>query len=422
MAAHEGSSGNAMTSVAAVPLAARIFAAAGLIATLVGAIGAVALRIVDPVPAIPDTFGFSDVALVAFEVMGVTFASVGSLLVVRRPRNAIGWCMVLIGIGYGLGGTSSAVTFSLSAIDTEWAREATRFAGWLTVFLTTLGGILFAVGFIFPTGRGHTPRWDRFVRIIAISWPISLAMVVFQPGPLNIFPTIENPMGFGPDLRPLLGAQFSRIFLAGLPVALSALAWSLISRYRQAGVTERQQLKWFALAIGVCISGVSVAGVSAVVSNDPPEAGLAVFGFAGALVPVAIGIAILRHHLYDIDRIISRSIAYVIVTGTIGVVFAGLLLSLTGVMATVAGGETIAVAGSTLAASAMFQPVRRRVQRQVDRRFDRSSYDADLTVRTFAARLRDDLDLSAVRAEIVGTASSAVRPTTASIWLRGSSR
>jgi hypothetical protein len=162
--------------------------------------------------------------------------------------------------------------------------------------------------------------------------------------------------------------------------------------------------------------------VSAVVSNDPPEAGLAVFGFAGALVPAAIGIAILRHHLYDIDRIISRTIAYAIVTGTLGAVFGVLLLSLTSLMATVAGGETIAVAGSTLAASALFQPVRRWVQRQVDRRFDRSRYDADLTVQSFAARLRDDLDLSAVRAEIVGTASSAVRPTTAGIWLRGASR
>ena len=411
-----------MTPTGPISLAARIFAIVGLVVAVVGAIAAVTLRMVDPVTAIPDPFGFTDVALVGFEVMGVAFASVGSLLVIRRPRNAIGWSMVVIGVGYAVGGALAAATFSLSAIGSETATGAARYAGWLTVALTTLGGTMFAVGYMFPTGRGHTPRWDRFIRSCAIAWPIGLFAIVFQPGPLNIFPTIENPMGFGPDLRPLLGVQFSRLVLAGLPVLLVTLVWSLVSRYRLAGVIERQQLKWFALAIAVSIGALSVAGVGAVVSDDPPEAGLALFGFAGALVPVAIGIAILRNHLYDIDRIISRTIGYAIVTGTLGVIFAAFLLSLSGVTATVAGGETIAVAASTLAAFALFQPVRRRVQRAVDRRFDRSRYDADLTVRTFAARLRDDLDLETVRAEIAGTASVAVRPTSASVWLREASR
>jgi hypothetical protein len=395
---------------------------AGLTTAVVGAVAAITLRIVDPVPAIPDRFGFSDVALVGFEVMGVTFASVGSLLVVRRPRNAIGWCMVVIGVGYGLGGALAAVTFSLSAIDTEWGREATRVAGWITTLLTTLGGTLFIIGYIFPTGGGHTARWDRFVRLCAIAWPIGLVVMVFQPGPLNIFPTLENPVGFGPDLRPLVGAQFSRIVLLGMPVLLLTLVWSLVSRYRLASVTERQQLKWFAFSIAASIAAVSVAGVSPVVTDDPPEAGLALFGFAGALVPVAIGIAILRHHLYDIDRIISRTISYAVVTGTIGVVFLALLLSLTGVMTTVAGGETVAVAASTLAAFALFQPVRRRVQRAVDRRFDRTRYDAESTVRSFGARLRGDVDLGTIRTEIESTAISAVRPATASVWLRGAPR
>ena len=403
-------------------LAARIFAIVGLAAAVVGAVAAVTLRIVDPVPPIPDPFGFTDVALLGFEVMGVAFASVGSLLVIRRPRNAIGWCMVVIGVGYGVGGALAAATFSLSAIGTEPAMNAARYAGWITATFTTLGGTLFAIGFIFPTGRGHTPRWDRFVQIMAVCGPIWLLAIAFQPGPLNIFPTVENPMGFGPDLRPLLGVQFSRLVLPGLPVFLVILMWSLVSRYRLAGVTERQQLKWFALAIAVSIGAVSVAGVGAVVSDDPPEAGLALFGFAGALVPVAIGIAILRNHLYDIDRIVSRTIAYAIVTGTLGAIFAALLLSLTGITASMAGGETIAVAASTLAAFALFQPVRGRVQRAVDQRFDRSHYDADHTVRTFATRLRDDLDLETVRAEIVRTASAAMRPASASVWLRETPR
>jgi len=405
-----------------VPLAAKLFGAIGLGAAILGAIGAISLRLIDPVPAVPDAFGFSDIALVGFEVMGVTFASVGTLLVIRRPRNAIGWCMVLIGIGYGVGGFWAATTFSVAAIGTESAMRTVQFTGWLTVLFTTLGGIVFAIGFIFPTGRGHTPRWDRWIRLCAVSGPFWLLMILFQPGPLNIFPTIENPMAFAPDLRPSLGMQYSQLVLAGLPAFMAVLVWSLVSRYRLAGATERQQLKWFALAIGVSIGAVSVAGFGAVVSDDPPAAGLAVFGFAGALVPVAIGIAILRHHLYDIDRIISRTIAYAIVTGTLGVIFTALLLSLTGAMATVAGGETIAAAASTLTAFALFQPIRRRVQLAVDRRFDRSRYDADTTVRTFAARLRGDLDLGTVRAEIVATATSAVRPASAGVWLRSESR
>jgi hypothetical protein len=399
-------------------LAARIFVVAGLTATVAGAIGAIALRIVDPVPVVPDRFGFSDVALVGFEVMGVAFASVGSLLVIRRPRNAIGWCMVLIGISYGLGGASAAATSSLAAIDTESARRTTQFAGWLTVLLTTLGGFLFGIGFIFPTGRGHTPRWDRFVRIVVVSWPMSLALIVFQPGPLHLFPTIENPMGLGPDLRSLFGAQFSQVVLVGLPVLIAALSWSLVSRYRLAGVTERQQLKWFALAIVVSIGAVTFAGFGAVISDHPPEAGLAVFGFAGALVPVAIGIAILRHHLYDIDRIISRTIAYAILSGTIGVVFFALLLLLTGVMAAVAGGETIAVAGSTLLAAALFQPLRRRVQAAVDHRFNRARYDAERTAIDFAERLRDEVDLTALSGDISGVIKTALQPSTISVWIR----
>lgn len=404
------------------PLAAWLFSAGGLTAALVGAMGAITLRIVDPVPAIPDRFGFSDLALVGFEVMGVAFAAVGSLLVIRRPRNPIGWCMVVIGVGYGLGGALAAATFSIAATATESAMETARFTGWLTTTLTTLGCILFIIGFIFPTGRGHTLRWDRFVRLCAISWPIGLLTLVFQPGPLNIFPTLENPMAFGPDLRPVIGMQFSQILLFCSPVLVATVVWSLISRYRLASDTERQQLKWFALAIAVTIAAVSVAGVSAIVSDDPPEVGLTLFAFAGALVPVAIGIAILRHHLYDIDRIITRTIGYAVATGTIGAVFFAMLLLLTAVTATIAGGETVAVAASTLAAFALFQPLRRRVQGEVDRRFDRSRYDAELTVHGFGARLRGDLDLDTVGAEIVATAGSAVRPTTARLWLRGTPR
>jgi hypothetical protein len=401
---------------------ARPYAIAGWLAAIVGAVGAITLRIVDPVPMIPDALGFSDLALVGFEFFGVTFASVGALLVIRRPENAVGWCMVLIGAGNALAGLTGGVTSSAVA-DGPAGTTIAGLAGWLTNLFVMLGGLVIGLGFIFPTGRGHTPAWDRFVRFgaIALLWML-VFLVLIRPGPLQVFASIENPFGFGPDIRPLLGPQISTFVAASGVLIVPILALSIVSRYRMSGRVGRQQLKWFILAFLVAIGGFAAAGIGALISDEPPEAGLVVFGFAGALVPVAIGIAILRYNLYDIDRLISRTIAYGAVTGILGAVFVGSILALQGLLAPFTREQTIAVAVSTLAVFAIFQPVRRRVQATVDQRFDRARYDADQTVRTFASRLRGDMDLGTVSSEIVSTARATVRPTSASVWLRGSGR
>ena len=143
---------------------ARPYALVGCVVAVVGAVGSIVLRIVDPVPLLPGSFGFSGAALVGFELLGVSFASVGALLVIRRPGNAVGWCMVLIGDGYALGGLTAAITCSAAA-DGPAGAAAAAFAAWLTVLFTTIGGLVFGLGFIFPTGRGHTLAWDRMVRI-----------------------------------------------------------------------------------------------------------------------------------------------------------------------------------------------------------------------------------------------------------------
>ena len=401
---------------------ARPYVAVGVLAALAGAVGAIALRIADPVPIIPDALGFTDLALVSFEFLGVTFASVGALLVVRRPENAIGWCMVLIGTANALAGLTAAVTFSAVANGPAGAATA-GFTGWLTNLFTMIGGLVIGLGFIFPTGRGHTPAWDRFIRIGAVGLVLALViLVLIRPGPLQVFATIDNPFGVGPDFRSVLAPQISTLIVASSLLVVPFLALSIVSRYRMSDRVGRQQLKWFILALLVAVGGIAVAAVGALIDDEPPEVGLVVFGFAGSLVPVAIGIAILRYHLYDIDRLISRSIAYSAVTGILGAVFVGIILSLQGPLAPFTQDQTIAVAVSTLVVFALFQPLRRRVQATVDRRFDRSRYDADLTVGTFAARLRGDLDLGTVSDEIVNTATAAVRPTTARVWLRGGSR
>jgi hypothetical protein len=161
---------------------------------------------------------------------------------------------------------------------------------------------------------------------------------------------------------------------------------------------------------------------SALIGDKPPEAGLVVFGFAGALVPVAIGIAILRYNLYDIDRLISRSLGYALVTGTLAAVFAATAIGLSALLGTLAEGQSLAVAASTLLVLALFGPLRRRAQSAIDRRFDRASYDAARTVQALTARLRDDVDIDRVEADVLGVVDQTFHPTNAGMWLRGGSR
>lgn len=411
------------TRAGGAPLSAKLFAVGGWLLATVGAVGAIALRIADPVPQLPSTFGFGDTALVGFAVLGVAFASVGALLVVRRSANLVGWVMVMIGVGYAVGILFAAITFSLAAHPSTVAWLDLRVTAWLTVLFTSIGGLVFALGFIFPTGRGQTPAWDRGLKIAACLTPVMFVTVfLIRPGPLHVFPTIDNPFGVGPDLRPFLGDRVSEKISAMAVIILPLVVWSIVSRYRRAGHVERQQLKWVGLATGVAIGALAVAGFSATMSDRPSEIGLALFGFAGALVPVAIGVAILRHRLYDIDRVISRTLGYAVISGVLTIVFVALILILTSLLAQFTEGQAIAVAASTVAVFALFQPVRRSVQRTVDRRFDRAGFDAEQTVMALSGRLRDDIDLATVTGDVVEAAVVAVHPASASVWLRGSTR
>ncbi|MEO6208195.1 MAG: hypothetical protein ABIP77_09610 [Candidatus Limnocylindrales bacterium] len=391
---------------------------AGSLAALVGAVGAITLRIVDPVPMIPDALGFSDLALVGFEFLGVTFAWVGALLVVRRPENAVGWLMVLIGASNALAGLTGGMTSSAVA-DGPAGMTIASLAAWLTNLFVMLGGLIIGLGFIFPTGRGHTPAWDRFVRFgaIALLWMLVI-LVLFRPGPLQVFSTIENPFGFGPDVRPLLGPQISTFVAASAVLLVPILVLSIVSRYQMSERVGRHQLKWFILAFLVAIGGFAAAGVGALINEEPPQAGLVVFGFAGALIPIAIGIAILRYHLYDIDRLIGRSLGYLVVTGVLAAVFATTAIGLSSVLGSFAEGDTLAAAASTLLVAALFGPLRRRAQSAVDRRFDRSHYDASLTVEALTVRLRDDVDLERVKTDVLGVLDRTFHPTASDLWLR----
>lgn len=395
---------------------ARPFAITALALTVACAIGAVAVRILDPAPVVPSSLGFGDASLVAFEALGLAFASVGALLVLRQPGNSVGWLMLLIGCTFAASGLFAAITFSAAVRPS--AVNVTAFTAWLTQLMTMFSFALFWLALVFPTGRGTTRGWDRFVRWSVAVMIVAVTLILIQPGPLQVFPTVDNPLGIDVDLRPLFGVQVSQLIVA-LSVFMAPVgAWALISRYRSSNVVVRSQLKWFALSMLVAMVAFAVAAFVATFLGRPPEIALVVFGFAATLIPIAIGIAILRHGLYDIDRLVSRTISYGLVTGVLGAVFAVSVVALSAVLGSLAEGNSIAVALSTLLVAGLFGPIRRRAQAAVDRRFDRAAYDAARTIASLAGRLRDDRAIDRVEADVVGLVDRTFRPSVTALWLR----
>jgi hypothetical protein len=395
----------------------RGIALIGWTVATVCAVGAIVVRQVRPSPFLPVTFGFGPVAMVAFLVMAMTWASIGAYLAIKRPANWIGGLMIVSGAGYALSMLALACTFAFAEDGSSRGRALAEVAGWVTVLGTQFGAFAYLVGFIFPTGRGQSPVWAVLMRLSVPGMIVFSAAILFQPGALHLFPTLTNPFGFGPDLR--FGQLISPL-IAVFGMTLAPLAaFSLATRYRAAGQVERQQLKWFGLAVSISFVGVGFSAMATVITQGSPgEIGLIVYGIALAGVPVAIAIAILRHHLYDIDRLISRTLGYGLVSAVLGATFVGIVLAMLGLLAPYTRDQTIAVAVSTLVVFALFQPLRRRVQATVDRRFDRARYDAERTAAAFAVRLRSETDMATVTTDLAATASSTVAPSSLSIWLR----
>ena len=401
--------------------APRAFAIVGLGLAIAAAVGTALVRYVAPVPFITTAFGFGGVVMVGFLIAGLSWASIGALLVFRRPGNAVGWFMVLVGVGYALSQLSVSLTSAFAAEGTAHGLRLAQIAGWATVLLQLVGVLQVAIGFLFPSGHVQSRGWARFMRLFWVFAIVFTAVSLTQPGPLQLIPALQNPFGFGPDLRG--GRPMAPIFSLLTVIIFVSLGVSMVSRYRSAGRVERHQLKWFVLASGLSAIGLAIATSEAIFRDRPGDAtGLTVYVFGGALVPLAIGIAILRHHLYDIDRIISRTISYAATTAVLASVFGLAALSLGIVLGSVGDGQTLAVAGSTLLVAALFGPLRRRAQTIVDRRFDRSGYDASLTVQAMTDRLRDDVDIDRVEADVLGVVDRTFHPTKAGMWLRGASR
>jgi hypothetical protein len=349
------------------------------------------------------------VGSVAQGVAALSFATVGAILASRLPGNVIGWLLALGGLCFALiSGAAGLADLGLT-VHPGSVPGAIWFA-WLTqwIWAPAMGAVI-GLGLVYPTGRLLSARW----RGVALAAVLILVFLSFgsavTPWPDGLFP-VGNPLQIGGGAVAILDDLFALAGLIVVLVALLAVA-SLVIRYRRAAGIERAQLKWFAAVAAICLPALLVGLTLSWVFY--------LIAFGGfALLPVAIGIAILRYRLFEIDRLISRTISYGVLTAIVASLFVGFILVFQAVLAPVTGSNELAVAGSTLLAAALFQPLRRRVQRLVDRRFNRTRYDAERTVAAFASRLRDEVDLEQLRAEILATVAATVEPSSVSLWLR----
>jgi len=389
----------------------RIVVSGAWLATLMGAVALVVLGFVGPFDASENGFKVVFVGL-ACDVL--VFATVGAVLSVRRPANAVGLILLvsallvpLTFLGFIVGAWLTATRGS-----DDVAAGVLSLVGSLGIDPTLIvTGALLAL--VFPDGRLPGRRWRWAVVAIGATVIVGSALVLVRPGPIGES-LANNPFGISgiPWLASSAGESLDTIAL------VSALLLALVAvlvRYRRSRGAEREQLKWFVAAslLMVLFLSLSLAdGASQPTAFDM----LAVFSLS--LPPIAVGIAILRYRLYEIDRIISRTIGYVLVTGVLVLVFIGGVLGLQTILEPLTAGNTVAVAASTLIVAALFQPLRRRIQRAVDRRFDRARYDGQKVIDAFGWELRDEVDLDRLRTTLLSTADDVVRPVGASIWLR----
>jgi hypothetical protein len=353
-------------------------------------------------------------------VLYVAYAGVGSYLAIRRPRNSIGWLLVVTGWALGAGSTriTQALLETLAAA-TPWDAIRIWVSGclWAVAFVALL-----AITLVFPSG--HLPiGGGRRPSQVALGAATMLALLLAVTPTINLnvdtgqAQLVPNPFTLFPDEAAWPAVLSTNVLYTLLGVVFALGVGSLLVRFRRSSGIARLQFRWLVASLALVIAGTIAWVVLAVVVSWTGPSLFFVLATYPA-VPIAITIAVLRYRLFEVDRVISRTLAYAGVTATLALVFVAGVLGLQALLEQFVGGNTIAVAASTLVVAALFQPLRRRVQAVVDRRFNRARYDAQRTVEAFTAQLRDETDLGAVTEDLSSTVGRALEPHTSWIWVR----
>lgn len=358
-------------------------------------------------------------------VVYVPYATVGAILVYRRPGNLIGWLLFTIAWGFALAwlpvhataGELETLNATPGVLAIAWFKSA-----WSMPLQFALIGVL---AIVFPSGRLPGGRRRR-PSIVLLATMGAITIVAALLPVIQVLPEgaeemvgMPNPVVRLPER--VLGVELAQFPAGALMFALLiGSIGSMLLRYRPASGVERLQLRWLVAGLAAVGVAVPLGLILFAVFGSTDLGGLAWVPaiIAFTMPPVAIGIAVLRYRLYEIDRLISRGLSWALLSALLVVVYAGAILVLQNALGGVTQGQTLSVAASTLVAAALFQPLRARVQRATDHRFDRARYDGERTIDAFAEHLRNEVDLGRIRTALIVTTGDAVRPASTTVWLR----
>jgi hypothetical protein len=351
----------------------------------------------------------------------IAYALAGTVLAARRRSNPVGWLLLVIGLVTALRSLAGEYAwYALAGPHHHPGDPGSVWAAWYVNWSLSLlfpDGVLTFLLLLFPDGRPLTRRWRAVFWAAAGLSALFMVITWLDPAPVVVggLPDVPNPTGLASLPHPLYGAVGEDAWILGLVFLLLAVV-SVVLRYRRSAGEERLQLKWFAYATAVSLG--LIFALLPVASMGTAGQGIydaAIVGGIGLALPVALGVAVLKYRLYAIDRIISRTVSYLLVTGLVVGVYLGCIAVLSQVRP-VRG--NIGIAASVLVAAALFNPLRRRVQAAVDRRFDRARYDAERVVAGFSERLREQVNLDVLGADLIGVVQHVLAPENVSLWLR----
>lgn len=359
------------------------------------------------------------IAAVGFLIAFYAFPLVGAMIASRRADNAIGWLFLALGLVFAA--TNIASSYADYVL---FANPGTLpggvWAAWAVSWLDPLffAGVILLL-LLFPTGHLAFSRWRIVVWMLGIGAATTLVVTAVQPGVIfeDTLP-VENPAAIDgvSGVLDALGGTATVLFAGSAVLAVVGV----VRRFRASTGTERLQFRWFAAAASLLL--VSFLTLLVTPLGLPAAVAEALIGLAVAGIAVAVGVAVLRYRLYEIDRIISRTLVYASLTVVLGAAYVGLVLAGQALFSSFTGGSNLAIAVSTLVVAALFLPVRSRVQRPVDRRFNRRRYDAQGTLETFGARLREQLEIETLRTDLARVVQDTMQPGHVAIWVRTDGR